>query len=56
VEGFEVELIAPVFQNTFDQAPKVIVKDLVIPVLVGLNFPEDSLGNHKRRVLAPTSN
>jgi dihydroneopterin aldolase len=39
-EGFEVEIITPTGQSAFGQAAKVIVKDLVMPVLIGVNPPE----------------
>ena len=38
--GFEVELITPTGQSTSVQAAKVFIKDLVMPVLIGVNPPE----------------
>ncbi|OJA20270.1 hypothetical protein AZE42_04307 [Rhizopogon vesiculosus] len=39
-EGFEVELITPMGQSTFGQAATVTVKDLIMPILIGVNPPE----------------
>ena len=39
-KGFEVELITPAGQSTFGQTAKVTVKDLIMPVLIGVNPPE----------------
>ncbi|KAG2114888.1 hypothetical protein BD769DRAFT_1753807, partial [Suillus cothurnatus] len=38
--NFEVEVITPRGQNSLQQAARVSVKDLVIPVLIGINPPE----------------
>jgi hypothetical protein len=38
--NFEVEVIMPRGQNSLQQAARVSVKDLVIPVLIGVNPPE----------------
>ncbi|KAG2114101.1 hypothetical protein BD769DRAFT_1489820 [Suillus cothurnatus] len=38
--NFEVEVITPRGQNSLQKAAKVSVKDLVIPVLIGVNPPE----------------
>ncbi|KAG2131901.1 hypothetical protein BD769DRAFT_1450172 [Suillus cothurnatus] len=38
--NFEVEVITPRGQNSLQKAARVSVKDLVIPVLIGINPPE----------------
>jgi hypothetical protein len=38
--NFEVEVITPRGQNSLQKAARVSVKDLVIPVLIGVNPPE----------------
>jgi hypothetical protein len=40
VNNFEVEIIVPRGQSSLQQAARVSVKDLVIPMLIGINPPE----------------
>ncbi|KAG1740360.1 Dihydroneopterin aldolase-domain-containing protein [Suillus lakei] len=39
-EDFEVEVITPSGQDSLQQAAKVAIKGLVMPVLIGVNHPE----------------